>query len=118
MKNYVFLFAVILITNISCANHPCREPRSPQEVASTAAQNHVFVAKSDGTKQCEKKKGISIDVMEKQLKSIKVYSKSSKSDGLMRTQVCGADTGYFNVFEIEASDLEKAKALGFKEWSN
>lgn len=102
MKKYVLLLAF----TSACASTPCREPQ---------ATTHVFVAKSDGAKQCEGK-GIAPEKMEADLKDIKVFSKSNQSDGLMRTAVCGASSGRFNVFEIEAKDLEKAKTLGFKEW--
>src|SRR5690606_22862206 len=107
-------------------SRPCREPQVPpgREVSAANAaggankveSGHILVAKSDGSRQCEEKSGISLVEMEKQLKGIKVYSRSTQSDGLMRIQVCGASTGRLNVYEIDAANLAKAKSLGFKEW--
>jgi hypothetical protein len=37
---------------------------------------------------------------------------------MMRIQVCGAATGYSNVYEIDQKDLEKALKLGFRKWMN
>ncbi|MBC7458424.1 MAG: hypothetical protein H7235_09110, partial [Bdellovibrionaceae bacterium] len=55
--------------------------------------------------------------MQKDLKDIVVFSASNQNDGMMRIQVCGADTGNHNVYEIAESDLEKAKSYGFKQWN-
>lgn len=76
----------------------------------------VKVAKPDGTLQCSQGKKIEIDVMQKDLKDITVFSSSNMSDGRMRIQMCGAPTGHYNVYEILEGDLEKAKALGFELW--
>ncbi len=126
---YLFLTLAFVV---SCASRPCHAPQSKEErkAAQLEAEEktdtvkpefpsevqRVFVAKNNGSKQCGTKKGIAPGVMEKQLKDIKVYSSVSKSDGLIRSQVCGTSSGYFNVYEIDSSNLEKAKALGFQEW--
>ncbi len=75
----------------------------------------VFVAKPDNSKQCESDSGISLDTMEKELKEIKVFSKSKGDDGKMYAAVCGGKTGRLNVFEITQKDLAKAQKLGFTE---
>ena len=76
----------------------------------------VLVAKHDGSKQCDKKSGTSLDVMVKDLGEIKVYDQFKAQDDLMRIQVCGAPTGMHNVYEISKSDLKKATQVGFTLW--
>ncbi len=34
----------------------------------------------------------------------------------MHITLCGAEAGNYNVYEIAATDIEKAKTLGFSEW--
>jgi hypothetical protein len=54
--------------------------------------------------------------MQKDLGGIQVFSSENKHDGMMRIQVCGAPTGYANVYEIDEKDLEAALKAGFKKW--
>lgn len=113
MKN----LGLVLLFVVGCASKPCREPQPPRQLQTAQeAMAHIYVAKSDGAKQCEPKTGVTPEKMESQLKGVKVYSRASKSDGLMRTSVCGASAGKFNVYEIDKSELDKAKKLGFQEW--
>jgi hypothetical protein len=77
----------------------------------------VKVYKPDGSLQCGQGKAISAQDMQKDLKNIKVYSSATKSDGMMRIQVCGSPTGSSNVYEIDRKDLEAALKMGFKEWT-
>ncbi len=120
-----------------CQNKPCREiqaekmaqkneknPGTPVDGKSvtptqttSAGQLKVKVFKPDGTLQCGMGSKIPLETMEKELKGIKVFSKTNQNDGLMRIQVCGAPTGQSNVYEISRTDLEKALKAGFKEWS-
>lgn len=127
------LFAGLLM--VGCQNKPCREiqaekmaqknEKNPVALAAdgksvtptTAGQLKVKVFKPDGTLQCGMGSKIPLETMEKELKGIKVFSKTNQNDGLMRIQVCGAPTGQSNVYEISRTDLEKALKAGFKEWS-
>lgn len=77
----------------------------------------VKVYRYDGTLQCGMGSRISIEEMQKELKDIPVFSTAHLNDGLMRIQLCGSPTGDANVYEIEETNLEKAKALGFREWT-
>ena len=128
---------VVGLLTAGCQNKPCREiqaekmaqkneknPAAPLSAdakptvqSAGAGQLKVKVFKPDGTLQCGMGSKISLEAMEKELKGIKVFSKSNINDGLMRIQVCGAPTGQSNVYEINRSDLEKALKAGFKEWS-
>ncbi|HAG92459.1 MAG TPA: hypothetical protein DCL41_11330 [Bdellovibrionales bacterium] len=105
---------------LGCANHPCRLKKGGAEMGSvTGTQENmekVLVAKHDGSKQCDKKSGTSLDVMVKDLGEIKVYDQFKAQDDLMRIQVCGAPTGMHNVYEISKSDLKKATQVGFTLW--
>lgn len=145
MSKNVFLSALILFcitgTSFGCQNKPCREiqaekmkeknAKNPEAAALAAAaakpteatptagvgQLKVRVFKPDGSLQCGMGSKISLETMEKDLKGIKVLSRTNMNDGLMRIQVCGAPTGQSNVYEINRSDLEKALKAGFKEWT-
>jgi len=122
---------------LSCTTKHCRQdgtlivvPKSPghkiqQKLPQRAEdkqgdfpqlKKRVFVFKSDGSKQCEVKKAISLKEMAQQLKGIKIYSQENKKDNLIHIKVRGADTGRVNVYEIDREDLQKAQARGFKEW--
>lgn len=88
----------------------------PALVAEPIKPKTVFVAKSDESKQCDKTSGLSLFEMQ-ELMNFPVYSSAKKSDAMMHITLCGAETGIFNVYEIAETDLEKAKKLGFTEWT-
>jgi len=124
MKNILVILSLISVL-AACANHPCKiEERN--DIAMTGNEKvssdkkdltqRVFVYKADGSKQCDQGKKIDLNAMKKELQKIEVFSAENKHDGMMRIQVCGAPTGYNNVYEINLSDLEAALKLGFKKW--
>ena len=139
LGSFTFLILVIGLILSGCENKPCREiqaekmakknaqnpgsgvvPAAPATDATPTAgagQLKVKVYKADGSLQCGMGAKIALEAMEKDLKGIKVLSRSNINDGLMRIQVCGAPTGQSNVYEISRSDLEKALKAGFKEWT-
>src|SRR6185312_7818278 len=106
-----------------CADGNCRSQAKPVENKAMDQKNMkistdtVKVYKYDGSLQCGMGKPIAITDMQKELQGITVYSTENKSDGLMRTQVCGSPTGKANVYEIDRSQLTEAKKRGFKEWT-
>ena len=121
--NWVFAATILL----GCTTSDCKYARNqPKETAvateatptvtPSLAPSSVKVFKYDGSKQCEMKSGRSLDTMEKDLKGIQVLSRERKNDGKMRIQMCGADTGWANVYEVPVSDKEKAIKRGFQEW--
>ena len=75
----------------------------------------IDVAKYDGSLQCEMGQPVSLDQMEKELRAanIAVGARAKKADGIQHPRMCGASTGTMNVYRINTSDLEKARALGF-----
>jgi hypothetical protein len=75
----------------------------------------IEVAKYDGSLQCEMGRPVSLDEMEKELRAanIAVEGKAKKADGIRHPQMCGASTGTMNVYRIQRSNFEKARALGF-----
>ncbi len=73
--------------------------------------NTVLVYKYAQSKQCEPDSGISLEDMAKELDE--VISMHTANDELNRPQVCGAETGELNVYEIELKYYFKAKELGF-----
>jgi hypothetical protein len=125
MKKIVLMFLGLVV--VACANQACKIEERKDIVMTgnekTSSQkkdltNRVFVYKLDGSLQCGQGSKIGIDSMKKELDGIEVFSSENKHDGMMRIQVCGAPTGYANVYEIDQKDLEKALKLGFKKWMN
>jgi hypothetical protein len=82
----------------------------------TTEEKTVLVFKYDGSLQCEQGRKIPLREMAGQLEGIKIISMNNKADGLMHIQVCGSPTGYANVYEIPAGQLEQAKSKGFEVW--
>ena len=125
MKNIIL--ASVLVAGLSaCTSHPCKiEERTDivmtgdDKVSSTKKDltQRIFVYKPDGSLQCGQGEKIDPNTMRKELGSIEVFSAQNKHDGMMRIQVCGAATGYNNIFEINQSDFEAAFKLGFKKWT-
>jgi hypothetical protein len=131
-RAFVFLGLIVVL---GCANKNCREMRLEESQKSgapiavpavdkekdpmnkTALADRVRVYKPDGSLQCGMGKAVPLDVMQKQLGSIRVHKSFSKNDGLMRIQVCGTATGNSNVYEIDRTDLAEALKAGFKEWT-
>lgn len=121
-----------------CQSHPCREPRMPELDQTSAARPAVApsngtagtskmsgaentparlrVFKTDGSRQCDKRSGVALDVMERELAGIPVYAKEKRADGLMHIQVCGSPTGMINLFEIDQTNLKQAEERGFRRW--
>jgi hypothetical protein len=116
-----YLWMVGFLTMIGCAQGNCRSQKLDSVESSTTPlalpSQRIRVYKYDGSKQCGMGKAMSLDEMKKQLGDIPVFSQMNMADNLMRTQVCGNDTGRANVFEIDQSRLEDAKKKGFKEWT-
>ncbi len=114
MKSRIFISALSLLL-FGCASGHCGPDGRARSL--DISKQKVFIYKYDGSKQCEKKTGMSIDEMKAELLGIKIFSMSKKSDGQIRVQVCGALTGKANVYEVSRKDLLKAEALGFKKWN-
>lgn len=129
---------VVLVfgTSFGCASRPCRQPRAPEldqtikqpAIPSSATSSEggsgrndntplkVRVYQSDGSRQCERRGGKSVETTERELAGIPVYHREKRSDGLMHIQVCGSPTGIINIYEIDSSNLKQAEERGFKRW--
>ena len=109
-------FTLILVSTSSFA----MSKKQPTEITASGStvnsKDLLWVGKSDEAKSCEKDKGIDLDRMENDLKTagITIFMKKKIHDGQMRIQMCGADKGTMNGFQIEKKNLEKATLLGFK----
>jgi hypothetical protein len=78
----------------------------------------VQVAMPDDSVYCDSNSGISLTDMQTELADIVVYSAAKKLPiAIENAGECGSETGAYNVYEIAASDLEVAQALGFTLWS-
>ena len=124
---------------LGCAQGHCRKSKTPKgmekpataevpsaqppvEVAAPKVEKKqtedkkVWVYKSDGTKQCDKRLPIALKDQVKELKFIEVYSMKRVNDGLMHLTVCGGDTGFYNAYQVDESEINRAKKYGFKLW--
>lgn len=121
----ISIYLIILSTMTACSTYSCKiEDR--KDVVMTGNEKvssdnkdltqRVFVFKPDGSRQCGQGEKIETVAMKRELGSINIYSMDNKHDGMMRPQVCGAPTGYSNVYEINLNDLDAALKLGFKKW--
>ena len=124
MKN-IFLVLILIPYFSACSSHSCKiEERTDiamtgNEKVSSAMKDltqRVFIYKPDGSLQCGQGEKIELNIMKKELGKIEIFNSENKNDGMMRIQVCGAPTGFNNVYEINQSDLETAIKLGFKKW--
>ena len=128
MKKSLFLSLILLPLIFAKAGEPednrtgnvetpfvTNDPEMMEDKTPTNANtNTVIVAKSDGSVQCDPDSALSLDQMaEEQLPDIHILSSSKRHDGLARIQVCGAETGMFNTYDILPCDLEKAIEAGF-----
>ena len=115
-----------LVLLSSCSTTSCKiedravpVPAERSEKSMTAEKdltNRIRVYKPDGSQQCGTSKKIDLNIMQKELSAIQVFSAENKHDGLMRIQMCGHPTGTCNVYEILAADLDTALKLGYKKW--
>ncbi|MGE3756351.1 MAG: hypothetical protein AB7H97_01270 [Pseudobdellovibrionaceae bacterium] len=109
------IFFISLLT--ACVSGHCRKNRDSKGAPVAEKTIRVKVYKYDGTLQCGMGKLIPLDDMKRELGSIPVHSAENKADGLMHITMCGSITGTANIYEIDKENLEKAKKLGFKEWT-
>ncbi len=127
MHLYSKLFTLsFLVLLSSCSTTSCKIEDRAVPVATESSEksmtmakdltNRIRVYKADGSQQCGTGKKIDLNVMQKELESIQVFSAENKHDGLMRIQMCGHPTGTCNVYEILAADLDIALKLGYKKW--
>jgi hypothetical protein len=134
--SYIIVVLVFGASLGGCASRPCRQPRAPEldqtvkqpatpsnptSADSGSARNEnaplkVRVYQSDGSRQCERRGGKSVETTERELAGISVYHREKRSDGLMHIQVCGSPTGIINIYEIDSSNLKQAEERGFKRW--
>ena len=134
MRNQFLVITFGMILVMGCSSADCRRqssnnffaektkdlPEFKEKVAQKTglgqgATDWIMVFKADGSLQCGMGQAISPDEMSRQLteKGIRIKKAIKRSDGLMRIQLCGSPTGMINVFEIQASNLDLAKELGF-----
>jgi hypothetical protein len=144
IRNFAFVL-MLCFAHVGCSSRPCREPRAPEldrtkapvtssvapkadapaavdvtsgKVHADGAPYLIRIYKADGSRQCEKKSGIPLDIMERELAGIVVKSRDKRNDGLMHVQVCGSPSGMINVYEINAEFLKQAEQRGFKRLEN
>ncbi len=83
------------------------------------AQKYVKMYRPDGSLQCEKGSGMSLDDAKKEWANLdlEVLDAQVRPDGLMHIQQCGRPTGNVFVIRIALEHQEKALNLGWKVWT-
>lgn len=117
-ENIKLILTIVLLLVVGCSSTHCRLKEF--EALNTQKEKKaktVRVYRYDGTLQCGMGKRVPIEEMQKDLKEVPIVSSAHLNDGLMRIQLCGSPTGDANVYEIDEAHLEKAKSLGFREWT-
>ena len=105
---------VLVLISMGMASKKTETPPSVA-AAPAAAEESLWVAREDGSKQCEGgATAIDVASSEAQSAGIKVLESKKMSDDMMHMSVCGASTGKLNAIRIPRSDLEKARKLGFQ----
>ncbi len=84
--------------------------------AAADASESVWITRADGSKSCASDTAQSVEQGAQELKAANIQVLASKkgTDGKMHPMMCGAPTGTQNVYQIPASQLAAAIALGFK----
>lgn len=89
--------------------------------AAAKSEDRVWIARSDGSRQCEDAvEGRAHDRVaeakaELTRKGVHVIEAKKDNDGRVHAQACGISTGNLTTFLIPKRELAKAKALGFEE---
>lgn len=94
-----------------------QKPTSKWQVKVTkAGDEKIWIAKSDGSRQCEGKSKLTPDAAARELTSagVLVFQKRNGSDGRVYTSSCGSPTGRTVEMEISALDLPTAQSLGYR----
>lgn len=123
-SNWTHLGALILSAGvIACSTGHCRRDgdgvlekvdTKPPTGYTEKNLGSITIVKADGSLQCGMRAGIDLDVMAREeLPGIEILEAEKRPDGLMRIQVCGAETGILNSYKIRHRDLTKAQKAGF-----
>lgn len=111
------LFALVMILFFAACTHAVQKEETQWRVkASTESQQRIWVTRADGSRQCDKNKGVASPAQvaqQVQNAGILVYSSRTGVDGQMHAQRCGSPTGRTVDLEISRVDIRKALALGF-----
>ena len=116
-KNILLIFVLLGLT--ACVNNkviPDASGTSSKVIlVAGAASSTVKVYKFKKSVSCNQQSGVSVSAMRVELTQANVAVKGALcgTDGIARAAVCGTETGYVNVYEINATDIAKAKSMGF-----
>jgi hypothetical protein len=113
MKKHLLVLAVLFLA--ACAHEVKKEPTKWVVKTKTESEETIWVTRSDGSLQCDRRRVPSAAQVAEQVKTagILVFHSRSGNDGQMHAQRCGSPTGRTVELEISRLDLRKALALGF-----
>ena len=115
--------ALLLVACASAEQKAAQKPERRWDVkvskgnqSEAAPSDRIWVAKEDGSKQCEKGSALTVASATSQFQSagILVYQGRTGHDGMVRTAVCGSGTGRTVELEIPRNELGKAVSMGFQ----
>ena len=102
--------------NPQLSTNLCRE-KSSGIIIQVQSQNIIPVFKRDGSKQCEKAQGVSVETMAKDLKVAGIQVFKSVKGQLIHARglsVCGSPTSNINIFYILSKRKSQALEKGFQ----
>lgn len=91
----------------------------PAAVSPANGLESIWVSKNDGSVSCEKKSGVSLSEMAKELqtKGVKILNQQKIFDKKMRIAMCGTNKGTANGYQIPKTQKDAAIGAGFVEIS-
>jgi len=117
LKLYFFSLLALLPFLASCTTADTTPEKKWKVKVSKAGEAKVWVFRPDGSKQCGMAPAqLSPEQAAERLRTagVMVHQFRLGNDGMMRTAVCGSDTGDTVEVEISKMDLPKAQARGFQ----
>ena len=112
------LFTVILamLALTGCTTEKAKPQNNWEVTVKKESDNRVWIAKADGSKQCEGPSTLTPKAAAEELKKagVVVYNARAGNDGMMHITKCGSPTGKTVELEISELDLSRTKALGYR----
>ena len=106
---------VVSLVLIGCASAEQKQQSKWQVKVKKESDERMWIAKLDGSKQCEGKSKFTPDAAARELTSagVLVFQKRNGNDGRIYPSSCGSGTGRTVELEISPLDLKTAQSLGY-----
>ena len=116
-KSVLFLGLCSILLMVAGFGTGKKSEQPSASIEKAAPPESVWIARSEGSLQCEPDSGKKIEATVAELKAagIAVLESRASDDGKMRAQMCGMPTGKRHEVRVERGSLARAKELGFAE---